>query len=81
MCHTDFVHGLTWFGSDSLYTCGWDSLIHLHHLNGLPDKPRPEPVVMAVNGDVIKEHCDMATDTKPNYSQVVQEGQQVNSQR
>ncbi|XP_041353889.1 methylosome protein 50-like isoform X2 [Gigantopelta aegis] len=83
VCHSDFVHGLTWFGSDSLYTCGWDSQIKLHSLNGVPasDRVKQEPVVMAVNGDLTKEQCDMVTDSKPNYSQVVQGCQEVTSQR
>ncbi len=58
--HSDFVHGLTWFGSDCLYTCGWDALVVKHKLTDIKNNKKTTTqtmqtqtslsVVMEVNG-------------------------------
>ncbi|XP_067676675.1 methylosome protein WDR77-like [Haliotis asinina] len=49
--HSDFVQGLTWFGGDCLYTCGWDSQVVRHDLNDSKSNTT-KAVVMDVNGEI-----------------------------
>ena len=79
MKHADFVHGLSWCGSDSVITCGWDSSVYKHCASDTREnKQNKAEHVDGINGDINeKEKQDLIESNKQSYSNAVKNGEKA----